>query len=98
MKGLSLDIRIGKVNTVDRVENNINIFVKREYIDFPGVVDHRMLYIDMIQSTWETLLALYTEKVGIFKLIIKQETPMQTGSRITPYYRRSRVMPMEGRE
>jgi hypothetical protein len=23
-----------------------------------------MLYIDMIQSTWETLLALYTEEVG----------------------------------
>ncbi len=55
---------IGKVDTVVWVENNINIFVKREYIGFPGVGDQRMLYIDMIQSTWETLLALYTEEVG----------------------------------
>ena len=67
MKGLSLDIRIGKVDTVDRVEDNTNIFAKREYIDFPGVDDHRMLYIDMIQSTWETLIVLYTEEVGLNK-------------------------------
>lgn len=77
MKGLSLDIRIGKVDTVDKVENNINIFAKQEYIDFPGVDDHRMLYIDMIQSTWEILLVLYAEKVGLNQVIIKQESLIQ---------------------
>lgn len=64
MKGLSLEIPIRKVDTVDRVEDNTNIIVKREYIGFLGVGDHRMLYTDKTQSTWETLLALYTEKVG----------------------------------
>ena len=67
LKGLSLEILIGKVDTVVRVENKISIFVKREYIDFPGVGDHRMLYIEMIQSTWETLLVLYAEEVGLTK-------------------------------
>lgn len=77
MKGLSHDIRIGKVNTVDKVENNTNIFVMQEYIGFPGVRDHRMLYIDMIQSTWEILLVLYAEKVGLNQVIIKQESLIQ---------------------
>lgn len=77
MKGLSLDIHIGKVNTVDKIENNTNIFAKREYIGFPGVSDHRMLYIDMIQSTWEILLVLYAEKVGLNQVIIKQESLIQ---------------------
>ena len=64
---MSLEIPIGRADTVDRVESNICIIVKQEYTDFPGVVDLRMLYIDMIQSTWETLFALYTEKVGLTK-------------------------------
>lgn len=64
LKGLSLEILIGKFDTVVRVENKIKIFVKREYVGFPGVRDHRMLHIDMIQSTWETLLALHAEEVG----------------------------------
>lgn len=67
LKGLSLEILIGKVDTVVRVENKISIFVKREYVGFPGVGDHRMLHIDMIQSTWEILFALYAEKVGLIK-------------------------------
>lgn len=61
MKGLSLDIPIGKVDIVDRIENNTNIFDMREYISFPGVDDHRMLYIGMIQSTWETL-SFFTQR------------------------------------
>ena len=77
MKGLSLDIHIGKVNTIDKVENNTNIFSKREYVSFPGVGDHRMLYIDMIQSTWEILLVIYAEKVGLNQVIIKQESLIQ---------------------
>jgi hypothetical protein len=52
LKGLSPEIPIGKVNTVTWVENNTDIFVRREYIGFPGVGDHRMLHIVMIQSTW----------------------------------------------
>jgi len=48
LKGMSLEIPIGKVDTVVRVENNINIFVKREYVGFPGVGDHRMLHIDIM--------------------------------------------------
>ena len=35
----------------------------REYIDFPGVSDLGMLHTVMILSTWETLTALYAEKV-----------------------------------
>ena len=35
----------------------------REYISLPGVGDLGMLHIVMIQSTWETLQALYTEEV-----------------------------------
>lgn len=77
MKGLSLDIHIGKVDAVDKVENNINIFAKQEYIGFLGVRDHRMLYIDMIQSTWEILLVLYTEEVGLNQVITKQESLIQ---------------------
>lgn len=77
MKGLSLEIPIGKVDTVVRVENNIAIVAKRDYCHFPGVGDHRMLYIDMIQSTWEILLALYSEKVGLNQVIIKQDSLMQ---------------------
>jgi hypothetical protein len=61
LKELNLEIPIGKVNTFVEVENNILIFDKREYKGFPGVVDLRMLYIDMIQSTWETLL-LFTQR------------------------------------
>ena len=61
LKGLSLEIPIGKDDTVDRVENKTNTIDMRECISFPGVVDHRMLYIDMIQSTWETLL-LFTQR------------------------------------
>ena len=77
MKGLSHEIHIGKVDTVVRVENNIAIVVKRDYRYFPGVGDHRMLYIDMIQSTWEILFALYAEKVGLNQVIIKQDGLMQ---------------------
>ena len=51
MKGLSLDIPIGKVDIFDRIENNTDIFDMRECVSFPGVDDHRMLYIDMMQST-----------------------------------------------
>lgn len=79
LKGLSLEILIGKVDTVVRVENKISIFVKREYVGFPGVGDHRMLHIDMIQSTWETLLALHPEEVGRGQVIIKRDRPMQQG-------------------
>ena len=61
MKGLSLEIPIGRVNTVDRVENNIGTFDKLECAGFPGVVDHRMLYIDISQSTWE-ILWFYTQR------------------------------------
>lgn len=61
MKGSSPEILIGKVNTVDRVENNIGTFDKREFTGFPGVVDHRMLYIDISQSTWEVLW-FYTQR------------------------------------
>jgi len=61
LKGLSLEIPIGKVDVLNRTENNINIFVMQEYVNFPGVRDHRMLYIDMIQSTWETLWLLLRE-------------------------------------
>lgn len=61
MKGLILEIPIRKADTVDGVESNIRIFDKREDTDFPGVVDLRMLYIDMIQSTLETLL-LFTQR------------------------------------
>lgn len=50
LKGLSLEILIGKVDTVVRVENNINTFDKREYIDFPGVGDLGMLHIVMIRQ------------------------------------------------
>ena len=67
LKELSHEIPIKRADTVLRVESNINIFVKREYVGFPGVDDHRMLYIDMIQSTWETLLVLYSEEVGLTK-------------------------------
>jgi hypothetical protein len=79
LKGLSLEILIGKVDTVVRVENNINIFAEREYVGFPGVGDHRMLHIDMIQSTWETLFALHAEEVGRGQVITKQDRPMQQG-------------------
>jgi len=72
------------------------MFVKREHIGFPGVGDHRMLYIDMMQSTWETLCALYSEKVGQTS-DNKVRMSNAIGSRITAYYRRNRVMPMEGR-
>ncbi len=34
---------------------------------FPGVGDHRMLHIDMTQSTWETLFALHPEEEGRIK-------------------------------
>lgn len=50
LKGLSPEIPIGKVNTVNRVENNINISVKRGYIDFPGVGDLGMLHIVMMRQ------------------------------------------------
>jgi len=49
-KGWSPEIPVGKVDTVNRVENNINIFDKREYIGFPGVSDLGMLHIDMIRQ------------------------------------------------
>ena len=55
LKGLSPEIPIGKVDTLTVVENKTNVFAKREYIGFPGVDDHRMLHIDMAQSTWEAL-------------------------------------------
>ena len=71
MKGLSHEIPIGRADTVDRVESNICIIIKLEYTGLLGVVDLRMLYIDMIQSTWETLFALYSEKVGLNQAIIK---------------------------
>jgi len=67
LKGLSSEIPIGKVDTVVRVENNTSIFAKREYAGFPGVGDLGMLYIDMMQSTWETLFALHPEEVGLTK-------------------------------
>lgn len=35
----------------------------QEYISFSGIGDLGMLHIVMIQSTWETLTALYSEKV-----------------------------------
>jgi hypothetical protein len=50
MKGLSLEIPIGKVDTVNRVENNINMFVKREHIGFPGVRDLGMLHSVMVRQ------------------------------------------------
>ena len=71
MKGLSHEIPIGRADTVDRVESSICIIIKLEYTGLLGVVDLRMLYIDMIQSTWETLFALYSEKVGLNQAIIK---------------------------
>lgn len=37
LNGLSHYIDIGKVNTVDKVENNTNIFAKQEYVGFLGV-------------------------------------------------------------
>ncbi|PKM75462.1 MAG: hypothetical protein CVU92_01300 [Firmicutes bacterium HGW-Firmicutes-17] len=91
MKGLSLKIHIGKVDTVVRVENKISIFVKREYVGFPGVGDHRMLYIDMIQSTWETLLALHTEEVGRGQVDNKARSSNAAGSRMTGIVNNSSV-------
>lgn len=77
MKGLSHEIPVGKVDAFVTVENNIRIIVKRDDPYFPGVEDHRMLHIDMIQSTWEILFALYPEKVGLNQAIIKQDSLMQ---------------------
>ena len=51
LKGMSLEIPIGKVDTVVRVEDKISIVAMQEYTGFPGVGDHRMPYIDRIQST-----------------------------------------------
>jgi hypothetical protein len=48
---------------VSGAEDNIGIVDTREYTDLPGVCDHGMLNTVTIQSTWETLIALYTEKV-----------------------------------
>jgi len=45
------------------VESNIYIFDMQEYISLLGVSELGMLHIVMIQSTWETLQALYTEEV-----------------------------------
>jgi hypothetical protein len=50
LKGLSLEIPIGKVNTLNRVENKTNVFDMREYIGFPGVSDLGMLHIVMIRQ------------------------------------------------
>lgn len=47
------------------VENNIKIFVTRECFNFSGINDLGMLHIVMILSTWETLTALYSEKVRL---------------------------------
>jgi hypothetical protein len=59
MKGLSFEIPIGKVDAVNRVENNINMCAKREYNSFPGVSDLGMLHIVMVRQRGETLTALH---------------------------------------
>lgn len=63
LKGLSLEIPIGKVDTMIRVENNTLFIAKQEEESFPGVGDLGMLDIVMMSSTWETLGVLYAEKV-----------------------------------
>jgi len=50
LKGISLEIPIGKVHTVVRVENNTPIFAKREYRGFPEVSDLGMLTIVMVRK------------------------------------------------
>jgi len=50
LKGISLEILIGKVHTVNRVENNTLIFAKREYWGFPGVKDLGMLNSVMVRQ------------------------------------------------
>lgn len=50
LKGLSLEITIGKVDTLTRVENKINIHARREYIGFPGVGDLGMLHSVMMRQ------------------------------------------------
>ena len=63
MKGLSHEIPIRKVDAVNRAVDKIKIIVMQEYFGFLGVRDLGVLHIVMIQSTWETLHALYTEEV-----------------------------------
>ena len=48
LKRLSPEIVVGKADTLDGVESNINIIAKQEYINFPGVGDLGMLHIVMI--------------------------------------------------
>lgn len=50
LKGLSLGIPIGKVDTLNRVENNTTLVVMREYSSFPGVSDHGMLDTVMMRQ------------------------------------------------
>lgn len=50
LKGLSPEIVVGKADTLDGVESNINIFAMREYINLPGVGDLGMLYIVMMHQ------------------------------------------------
>lgn len=50
---------------------------------FPGVGDQRMLYIDLTQSTWETLSALLSKEEGPNQAIRKQGRLWWIGSRMT---------------
>ncbi len=84
LKGLSLEIPIKRADALCRAESNTDIFAKREYTSFFGVIDHGMLYAihSYDVSTWETLPVLYTEKVRLTS-DKKVRRPNTAGSQIT---------------
>lgn len=50
LKGMSHEILKGKVDALNRAENNISIIDKREYANFPGVRDLGMLHMVMVRQ------------------------------------------------